>query len=113
MKTYADLERDAYITGRIQLASIYANLDDKESEIDGFDALLEAATDRGRADARDEEINQARANVESLQKQLNSAMFALKSVVEHLGSDQFKTVVGRKEFAKWLRNYSGAHALFY
>ena len=34
MKTYAELERDAYMAGDTELAKLYAELDDAEQEAD-------------------------------------------------------------------------------
>ena len=40
MKTYAELEREAYIAGNITLAKLYAELEDVELELEQFDELI-------------------------------------------------------------------------
>lgn len=39
MKTYKELEREAYITGNIELAKLYAKLDDVDQAIDAYEQL--------------------------------------------------------------------------
>lgn len=40
MKTYKELEREAYIKGNTELAKLYAELDDVEQELDTYDELI-------------------------------------------------------------------------
>jgi hypothetical protein len=40
MKTYTELEREAYIAGNTELAKLYAELDDVEQELDNYDNLI-------------------------------------------------------------------------
>ena len=39
MKTYKELEREAYITGNTMLAKIYAELDDVDQAINAYEQL--------------------------------------------------------------------------
>lgn len=45
MKTYEELEREAYITGNTMLAKIYADADDNETNEDLLDELASMTSD--------------------------------------------------------------------
>lgn len=40
MKTYEELEREAYITGNTELAKVYAELVDVEHELDALELVV-------------------------------------------------------------------------
>jgi len=104
--TAAELERHAYITGD-PMAGIYADLDDAESRINGFDDELDAARKEGfMAGEISDAATYLEAQLDTAKKAYKIARTNLEGVARwfELGDERLKTAKGRKDCATQLRH---------
>ncbi len=108
--TSAELERFAYIRGNGMLACYFAQTDDLEGQVDGFDDLLDAAKkDALEAGKREglgidpaEMIEDLERQVAELKTSHQRCRTNLQAVYDWLRSDDCKTVKSRQAFEKRL-----------
>jgi len=107
---FDEIERIAYISG-MPLANYFLEMDDQEIQIDGFDDQLKKAADeayaRGKHDGMGadtaDQIESLEHRVEALQGSCTKAKSQLLAIYQWLGSDDCKTLKGRKAFQEKVR----------
>ena len=105
---YAEQERTAYLAGNGLLASLAAEADDREFELDCFDDQLEAARIKGYEDGKEEglgrnaaaELHDQLAVIQRLKTEHTALRNYLNDLAKCLEGDACKTVAGRKQVAK-------------
>ena len=110
--TTSDLERRAYIAGDTKTAGLYADLDDAERQIEGFDDERDAAYKEGVKAGKDAAYDTySQTNLDRLESELKEARrlyrlarHALVGVAGWFDGDALKTAKGRKDCAGHLCN---------
>jgi hypothetical protein len=108
--TATELERIAYIQGNALLACYAADADDLESQVDGFDDLIdsakidafEAGKQEGVGIDTAEHINDLEREIADLKASHQRCRNNLQAVYEWLRSEDCKTVKSRNAFEKRL-----------
>jgi hypothetical protein len=105
--THAEVERNAYIEGDVDMAKFAALTDDLEDEVLTFDERLDEKFDEGKLEASDAElvaeIKSLKADRDRVQIALNKAHMLIDASCNWLSSDKCKTVKSRDDFRKSLR----------
>lgn len=102
--SYADCERIAYIKGDLAAAAVYAELQDFEDEVEGFDDQLETVKDIGRCEGMDADTAAEIAELKADREELQTNAVKLKELLGlAIKGMSLTTAKERNDYAKRVR----------